>query len=352
MLVRTALLIAAVASAAISFPAAAAEADGDSDGHVGIRLVDIPAERFEDPRARLYIIDHVAPGTTIERRVEVTNTTGSELQLGLSVGAAAVSDGSFHSVDDDPASPIVGWATVTPDQVSVPAGEARETTVRIDVPPTAEDGEYYAAIWAEPPSAQVGATTVVNRVGIRVYLSIGEGAEPLSDFSIDDLVASRTSDGAPAVDATLTNRGGRALDISGELLLSDGPGGVVAGPFTAEPGTSVGVGQTARMTFHLDPELPAGPWLAEVVARSGLIERAAEATIEFPDDAGESAAAVDATEVPLHQDRGVLVPLALGLLVLALFLVLLVWFLAKRRREDEDEDAEDASTDQPVGTTS
>ena len=44
---------------------------------VGIRIIDVPTGRSEDPRARQYIVDHLAPGTTITRRVEVTNGTGT-----------------------------------------------------------------------------------------------------------------------------------------------------------------------------------------------------------------------------------------------------------------------------------
>lgn len=343
---RSALLIAAVLTAAISVPAAALQGGDDRPGQVGIRLVDIPAERFSDPRARLYVIDHVAPGAFLERRIEVTNTTDDPLDVELTVGAAEVSAGAFRAAERTMSSPVVGWTSVVPSEIEVPPGGAVESVVTISVPDDAPHGEHYAVIWAQPPAAKIGNTTVVNRVGIRIYLSVGEGEEPASDFTIDDMTAGRSAQGEPTVEATLTNTGGRALDISGELRLSEGPGGISAGPFAAEPGTSIGVRQSAPIVFHLDPQLPAGPWKARIDASSGLLQRSAEATIVFPDAAGESAEPVEATEVPLHRDRGFLVPLALGLLVLALLLVLLVWFLARRRRKDDEDD--DAAVRHPV----
>lgn len=333
MSVRWVSLIAAVITAAIAVPASAQQSP--ARGQIGIRLVDIPADRSDDPRARVYVVDHLAPGESLERRIEVTNTTGGQLMVSLDVEAAEVEDGSFRSTDDPSASPLVGWASITPDDLVVPPGQAAQGTLSIDVPPDAPTGEYYAAVWAQPPAATVGATTVVNRVGIRVYLSVGEGDEPVTDFRIDDLVASRADSGVAVVQATLTNTGGRAIDVVGELVLSDGPGGISAGPFSAEPGTTIGVGQTGRMTVLLDPALPDGPWKARLDARSGLVQRSAEATILFPEEAGSASAPVDAT--PIYRDRGILLPLALGLLVLAFVLVLLVWLVARRRDEAEDE---------------
>jgi hypothetical protein len=50
---------------------------------LGIRLMDVPTKARNDPRARLYIIDHLAPGAVIRRRVEITNTTASAANIAL-----------------------------------------------------------------------------------------------------------------------------------------------------------------------------------------------------------------------------------------------------------------------------
>ena len=36
-------------------------------GSIGIRLLEAPVNRENDPRARIYIVDHVSQGTTIAR---------------------------------------------------------------------------------------------------------------------------------------------------------------------------------------------------------------------------------------------------------------------------------------------
>jgi len=62
---------ASVVLAAAPSPAPTALAAGG----IGLRLVDVPVSASDDPRAQLYIVEHLAPGTVIERRIEVSNTS-------------------------------------------------------------------------------------------------------------------------------------------------------------------------------------------------------------------------------------------------------------------------------------
>lgn len=266
----------------------------------------------------------------------------------LYVGGATIQDGAFLPAGrEDKADPLTSWASVDPQRITVPAGGREMATVRIVVPPDAPNGERYGVVWAELPAGG-GEVEVVNRVGVRIYLSVGVGEEPASDFELDSLQASRSSSGEPVVSARVTNTGGRALDFGGELLLLEGPGGATAGPFTAERGRTLGVGQATDVTVILDPGLPAGPWLARMTLWSGGLERSAEATIVFPEEAGTASAPVDAT--PVYQDRGLLLPLATGLVTLALLLVLLVWLLARRRRSEEEAEPVVAGSEQRITT--
>lgn len=82
--------------------------------------------------------------------------------------------------------------------------------------------------------------------------------------------------------ATIHNTGGRALDLSGELTLSDGPGGLSAGPFPVTLGTTLGRGETEPVTVKLDEQLPDGPWKVRLEVTSGLLTETAQATITFP----------------------------------------------------------------------
>jgi hypothetical protein len=129
------------------------------------------------------------------------------------------------------------------------------------------------------------------------------------------------------VSALVRNTGGRALDLTGELRLTDGPGGLSGGPFPAELGTTLAPGDSSPVTVVLDEAIRGGPWQAWLALRSGATERAVEASLTLPDAAGTAADPVAA--VPILEDPGVIVPVAVGLL--ALLLLLLAAEVLRRR---------------------
>jgi hypothetical protein len=182
-------------------------------------------------------------------------------------------------------------------------------------------------VWAERPAGPAGgAVAIASRVGIRVYLSVGTGGEPASDFDIVSLQAGRDPGGRPLVAAEVRNTGGRALDLVGGLRLADGPGGLAAGPFPVELGTTVGVGQSAPVRVTLDPAVPAGPWSARLALRAGPVRRAARARIVFPP--GRAAAA---GRVVARPDGGGLAAVAAGV-GLAVLLTAVLLAVSRRRR--------------------
>jgi hypothetical protein len=280
--------LAAVLGTALSFgtaDAAPLPALGvPAAGSIGLRLLDIPVNTHGDDRALLYIVDHLAPGTVIHRRVEVSNTTGSAEHVALYAAAASIDHGAFLIADGHTPDELSTWTSLDCTGVNVAAGGRSLATVRIAVPDDAAPGERYAVIWAEVRSDPRGTDAVVqvNRVGIRMYLSVGYGNPPAEDFSIDSLTATRSSEGLPMVLATVHNTGGRALDMRGTLELAHGPGGLSAGPFPANLGTTLAPGDTGTVTVLLDAQIPAGPWDARIDLRSGLLDRIERATITFP----------------------------------------------------------------------
>ncbi len=297
---RRALLaiLALVAAVAGSARSATAEAQGlpspPPAGTIGIRLLEAPAGAEDDPRAQVHIVDHLEPGTVISRRIEVSTTAGAPLHAAVYPSAASIVDDAFIGADGHTENDLSSWTSVAPGEVDIPAGGHVEATVTIAVPTDAPPGEHYGVVWAEARSAAAdGGVGQVSRVGLRLYLSVGPGGAPAADFEIESLTAARSDAGAPRVLATVRNTGGRALDLAGTLVLSDGPGGVRAGPFVATLGTTLAIGGEEPVVIELDGALPAGPWTATVTLRSGRVERAAEATITFP--ASGSAAARDAT---------------------------------------------------------
>jgi hypothetical protein len=331
LLLLIAIGLVAVAPATVPAPARA-QAPPPT---VGIRLVDAPTNRADDPRARQYIVDHLAPGTTITRRVEVSNDTTQTQAVQLYAAAASIKDGSFQFGDGRAVNDLTTWTTVEPAAVSPPAGTKALATVTIAVPADASPGERYAVVWAELAAAAPpgGGIAAVNRVGVRIYLSVGGGNEPASDFGITTLEARRDAEGNPVIAAVVHNTGGRALDLSGELRLTNGPGGLSAGPFNAKLGTTLGVDQTEPVLVTLDRAIPAGPWDARIVLRSGLTEREASARVTFPAAAASSAEPVS-TSVSKSGPDGAsrLLPAAGGVAALGAASLLLFGLKRRQRR--------------------
>jgi hypothetical protein len=297
-------------------------------GSIGVRIIDVPAATQKDPRTHLYVVDHLAPGTVIKRRIEVTNTTHSVAHVALYPAAATITNGSFLGSAGHTPNDLSTWTSVSPAAPAIPANGKLTATVTVAVPADAAPGEQYGVVWAEVGSAPAGSSggiVAVNRVGIRMYLDVGPGGAPAANFTIDSLTAERAADGTPAVVASVHNTGGRALDMSGTMQLKAGPGGLSAGPFPAALGTTLAIAAITPVRIVLDKQLPAGPWDATVTLHSGLVERSAKATITFP-ASGTSAPVSTKTA-----HSGLLYGVIAGLLLLLLGAGTLL-FLVRRRR--------------------
>ena len=313
---------------AVALGLAAAASAQTSAGSVSIRLTDAPSNRQDDPRARIYIVDHLHQGDQIVRHVELGNGTDQPVSMELYAAAATIKDGQWTVSDGRTADELSSWTKIEPATVQVGPHGTAVATVTVTIPKNAVDGERYAVLWTQPP-ASGGNVPVVNRVGIRMYVSVGEGAEPTTDFHIDALVASRDAQGRPVVSTKVTNTGGRAIDLSGQLQLSNGPGSLAAGPFPVQLGTTLKPGESAPATVQLDKNLPDGPWDATVTVASGEVSHKAKATITFPSTPGTSAKPVVAESV--KRQRRVLIPVA-GVLVASVLAGLGAYALQLRRR--------------------
>ncbi|SEF02724.1 hypothetical protein SAMN04489740_3847 [Arthrobacter alpinus] len=327
------IFVALLTVLAVLGPAAGAVADSapPAEGGIGVRLMDAPADRANDPRALIYIVDHMNPGEVIHRRIQVSNTTAEVVSVSVYEAAAQIESGVFAGAPDRTANDLTSWTSVDRSVVTLDANDAQAVAVTIAVPQNAVDGERYGIVWAEIRSvpASADAVTVVNRVGIRVYLSVGTGAEPLSAMHIDSLLAGRNHDGQPVVTAQVRNSGARALDIGGQLSLTDGPGGLNGGPFPVRVPTTLGPGETGHVTATLDASLPAGPWKAHLELKSGPLTETADATLTFPETPGTATAPITP-----QSNAGILwLSIGLGLAALLLLAVLLV---RNRRRQNSD----------------
>nr|MBA2529383.1 peptidase [Euzebyales bacterium] len=179
-----ALVMAGTLVPAFGLPGAAHAAESEG---VRIRLLEAPVSRRNDPRARAYVVDHLQPGDEISRRIEVANLTGESVDVAMYAAGATVDGGGFRGLEGREANELSEWTTVTPASVDLAPGEAAEATVEVAVPRKAFGGERYGVVWAELPGAQSqSGITIVNRVGIRMYLSVGGPKEPPSDFTVDE----------------------------------------------------------------------------------------------------------------------------------------------------------------------
>ncbi len=275
------VILAAAAFWAYAAPSFSSATVAGSDS-IGIRLAEVDAASANDPRARLYILDRIAPGSTLERTVAISNISQMGHSVSVYVSGAKITNGEFIGSDGATPNELSSWVSLSHSALQLSANSETKVTVSIKVPSDASAGERYAVIWAEVSSAAVSGIITVNRVGLRIYLSVGPGGAPESSFVIRSLAGTRDKNGIPAVEALVENTGGRALDLSGDLNLSDGPGGLRAGPFAATLGATLAIGGSDIVRVVLPKELPAGPWRATLELHSGLISDQGEATILFP----------------------------------------------------------------------
>jgi hypothetical protein len=317
------MLVAAVlaaATSALTRPAQAAAIPGP--GSFGIRLVDVPSDEADNPRALRYIIDHLHPGQTIHRRILVENLGPRAARIAVYPDAATISGGSFIGDAGETRSDLTTWITTNKHTVILGPHANTMVTVTIRVPQDASSGERYGVIWTQETSRlryRSGlAITEVNRVGIRIYLSVGPGGAPPSNFVVTSLTAIRSAHGQPVVIAHIHNTGGRALDISGYLKLSDGPGGLTAGPYRIDDDITIAPGQSEPIDIDLSQSLPNGPWLAQIDLVSGLTERHSEATIQFPGYGARTA-------ISGYLVKG-------GILLIVLATVAAAWLVRRNRR--------------------
>ncbi len=331
----TAVLTAA-AALTIALAGSAQAMSGPVPASFGIRLVDVPRDETNDPRAFRYIIDHLHPGTTIHRRVQIANLSASAARLAVYPDAAVIRGGYFIGDVGETPSELTTWITLSRPSVFLAPKARAMVTVTIQVPRTASPGNLYGVIWAQETSlGKTGSgfnVLEVNRVGIRIYLSVGPGGPPPVNFDITSITGTRSARGQLLVRAQVHNTGGQAIDASGYLKLTDGPGGLGAGPYK-ETGVTLAPGQSEPITVVLDKQLPNGPWRALIELTSGLTQRSAVATIDFSPAAGAN--------------RGYLIMAVILLIVLVLLAGLAVWLIRRNRRSSPTTGHSDLMPAQP-----
>ncbi len=315
------LALAVVVSAAPGVSQAATAGSPAPSGRIGIKLIEIPASQANNPRAEEYIIDRLAPGTVIHRKFRISNLGSAPVHVTVYPAAAAISQGIFQFSSGNTQNEMTTWVSISRGALTLAPRSNATLEATVAVPHDAPPGEQYGVIWAQESSSGAGNVKLVSRVGIRLYLSIGPGGAPPSNFTLGTPVASRTSAGVPVVRVPMHNTGGRALDVRGTLQLSSGPGGVSAGPFPASSVVTIAPGQSGDDIFQLSSKLPNGPWQGSFTMVSGLLTKTEKFTLDFT--GGPAAAARSPFPV---------VPVAAGLAALVLAAVAVLIARSRRTR--------------------
>ncbi|MFE1855547.1 hypothetical protein ACFYYI_04670 [Streptomyces sp. NPDC002387] len=282
-----ALCLLALAGTISATPSATASPRGAAEGAGGqgsfsVRLVDVPASLINDTRARQYIIDNLHPGTTIRRRVEVANTSNEPAHVVMYPGAARIRHGSFIGAFGRHRNELTSWTSLDRRRLEVPAHSTARASVTIHVPRDAAPGERYGVIWAQMSGGHGPGVALVNRAGIRLYLSVRGHNPPPTKFRVDTMTAERDRAGRAIVKAQVHNTGGRALDLSGTLNLTKVRGSLNAGPYAVQLGTTLAPGQSEPVTVLVTDQVANGPWKATLHLKSGLYEETYRARITFP----------------------------------------------------------------------
>ncbi len=326
-----AITLAAVLSVgppAIAVSQIGIRAEGYSGG-IGIRLIDASAEASNLP-VRLHIADTIKPGTTITRRVEVSNSTTSPHSVVLYAAAATINNGSFIGAAGRMGNELSSWTTVEKPAVGLPAESTVTSSVTIAVPADAPLGEMYAVVWAEVGTPDAGKSSMAKRVGIRMYVEISSSDPQPASFAVDTVTAQRGNDGKPVILAQVRNTGGRALDFSGTAKLSSITGELRAGPFPAEFGTTLAPDQSGPVRFPATGGLADGPWNVTLDMASGHMRASYQAQITFPKEPGTSPASPASHESPMI---GWVIGALIALVCLAALALLLILFRGRNRND-------------------
>ena len=103
--------------------ALAAPSQPTPDSGIGIRIVDVPPDSSRnDPLALSYIVNRLAPGKTIQRRIEVSNSTRSTAAVAVYPAAAGLRQGEFVFGPNHSKNELTGWTSVSRDVVRLQPG--------------------------------------------------------------------------------------------------------------------------------------------------------------------------------------------------------------------------------------
>lgn len=287
-----------------------------SRGDIGVKLDTVPASERNNPIDQAYIVRWMRRGTVARAVISVLNDTPATQHIQVYPAAAQMSGLVFEFASGTTANELTTWTRLSQHLLVMKPFTEAPVEVAITVPRDASPGRNVAVIWAQLSSGH-GQITMVNRVGIRMYITIGRGGPPPPGFRISSATAGRSPSGRPEVLVRVRNTGGTPLSLVSQVRLVNGPGGVSIANLPLASGTTMlGVGTVSTLAFAGSKSLPNGPWTAVLSMRGGFIQHTLRVRLTFP--------------TPGTRLAG-LMPVAIGVLV-AVPLVTGWLFVGRRRR--------------------
>ena len=152
-----------------------------------------------NPRALRYIIDFLPTGSVIHRRIMVQNQESHRARFTVYPDAAKISHGYFTGDAGHTRSELTGWIHIAHPVVKLRAHQSVMDMVTIRVPRHATRGEHYGVVWvqqtARAHNARGFAIREIAQVGVRVYLAVGRGGAPPTNFTISHIAGHRSAQG-------------------------------------------------------------------------------------------------------------------------------------------------------------
>ncbi|MDX1659026.1 MAG: hypothetical protein R3343_09420 [Nitriliruptorales bacterium] len=296
-----------------------------------------PDRDVPEGRRSSYLIHDVSPGDVLEDRVEVVNLTNAPIQLLVeSVDATLNADGAFAPAGPGTRREAGAWIELERNSLEIAPLGAESVGVTITVPSTAPAGDHVAAIVVqrEDPDLQ-GNVRVVNRVGVRVYLTVGGGGPLSRDFSI----AGFRWAGTPTdlqFEVEIVNTGQLLVEPAGTIEVSRDGTTVLRHEMPVLGG--VPRQESRRLMISLPGELAGGTYVTDVDLQTWQGDAEDSAQTSFVLDADSLAGASEGEADPFA-GRG---PWLSGALLTFMITFLIVGFFALpllRRKREQDEDA-------------
>jgi hypothetical protein len=257
---------------------------GESPGTIGIKLLPAPDTSSAQGLEGVYIVGNLQADHALTRRLEIFNTSGSSMRITVYPAAARIRAGAFTYAVGRSMNQLSSWITVARPEIMLAPRSDTELKVSVTVPKRTTSGERYAVVWAQvsarTPSS--GGVRLTNRVGIRVYLSVGS-AQLADDFRIGTVSARRAVNGTPYVEAWVLNESSATVRIVGSVTLRERPGGLRDGPVSMVPLSALPPGDAGQVAAYFDRGLPRGPWHASLRMSNGSRGQVRTVELVFPE---------------------------------------------------------------------